>query len=35
MSISMITTGTELLKGTVLNTNQAFLGRELEQIGRG
>ena len=33
MSISMITTGTELLKGTVLNTNQAFLGRELEQIG--
>ncbi len=33
MSISMIATGTELLKGTVLNTNQAWLGRELEKYG--
>ena len=29
MSIAVISTGTELLKGTVLNTNLAFLGREL------
>lgn len=33
MSIAVITTGTELLKGTTLNTNLAFLGRELGSIG--
>ncbi|MBS1371299.1 MAG: nicotinamide-nucleotide amidohydrolase family protein [Lentisphaeria bacterium] len=33
MSIAVISTGTELLKGTVLNTNLAFLGRELETLG--
>ena len=33
MSIAVISTGTELLKGTVLNTNLAFLGRELGTLG--
>ena len=33
MSIAVISTGTELLRGTVLNTNLAFLGRAL--AGRG
>lgn len=33
MSIAVISTGTELLKGTTLNTNLAFLGRELNSIG--
>ena len=33
MSIAVISTGTELLKGTVLNTNLAFLGRELGSHG--
>ncbi len=33
MSIAVISTGTELLKGTVLNTNFAFLGRELGTLG--
>lgn len=33
MSIAVISTGTELLRGTVLNTNFAFLGRELARRG--
>ena len=33
MSIAVICTGTELLKGSAVNTNLAFLGRELAAAG--
>ena len=33
MSIALISTGTELLKGSVVNTNSAFIGRELASAG--
>ena len=33
MSIAVICTGTELLKGSAVNTNMAFLGRELAAAG--
>ncbi|MDR0931929.1 MAG: nicotinamide-nucleotide amidohydrolase family protein [Victivallales bacterium] len=33
MNIAVISTGDELLKGTILNTNFAFLSRELARIG--
>ncbi len=33
MGIALISTGTELLKGSVINTNSAFIGRELARIG--
>ncbi|MDD5697203.1 MAG: CinA family nicotinamide mononucleotide deamidase-related protein [Victivallaceae bacterium] len=33
MRVSIICTGTELLKGTTVNTNLAFIGRELGAIG--
>lgn len=33
MSIALISTGTELLKGSVVNTNSAFIGRELTSAG--
>ncbi|MFA6714524.1 MAG: CinA family nicotinamide mononucleotide deamidase-related protein [Victivallaceae bacterium] len=33
MRVSIICTGTELLKGTTVNTNLAFLGQQLAEIG--
>jgi nicotinamide-nucleotide amidase len=33
MNVSVICTGTELLKGTTVNTNMAFLGSKLAEIG--
>ena len=33
MRVTIICTGTELLKGTTVNTNLAFIGRELSEIG--